>query len=554
MKKLLFKLLAFALVIAMVLPGAAAFADDTEKPSYAWAKDPEKTYDNYEGKTVILHSNDVHGNIEGYTFIKGLKNYYEGMGAEVITVDAGDYIQGDPYVNLSKGKNAVTMMNAVGYDYAILGNHEFDYGYARQKKVLKKANFKVLCADVFNSKGKTLYDANAVWKSNKSDLKIGFFGMSTPETQTKANPTLMVGLKFADGEELYKIAQEQVDILSKKADIVIALTHLGIDAESEPNTSYDLYKNTTGIDLIIDGHSHSTIITGPNGEPIQSTGTKFAYVGMIMIDNATKEIEQRELITADRLTAGFDKAVDKKAAKLIKKVDDKINVVFAKSEVDMPFAKGDENTPGVRNSETAIGDLLVDAMLWMVTKDEGSVTVDRDHVVAITNGGGMRAEIKQGDITMKDIMTTYPFDNTVAVIYLTGKELLEVLEVSTSSTPAAMGGFPSVAGIQYTINTKKEYKAGKQVGDTLIYAPKKIKRVTINSINGKEFNKNDTYAIVTNNFLADGGDTYYLFANATSKFDTGVVQNEAVIAYIQEVLGGVIGEEYAAPQGRIIIK
>ncbi|MBP5330719.1 MAG: 5'-nucleotidase C-terminal domain-containing protein [Lachnospiraceae bacterium] len=555
MKKLLFKLLAFALVIAMILPGAGAFADETGIKSEAWAKDPEKTYENYEGMTVILHSNDVHGSIEGYTYIKGLKKYYENMGAEVITVDAGDYLQGDPNVNLSKGKNAVTMMNAVGYDFVTLGNHEFDYGYARQKKVLKKANFTVLCADIFNSKGKTLYKANAVWESKKSDLKIGFFGLDTPEAQTKANPALIKGLKFVQGEELYKVAQEQVDILSKKADIVIALTHLGVNAESEPNTSYDLYKNTTGIDLIIDGHSHTVMTFGPNGEPIQSTGTKFQYVGMVMIDNATKEIVQRELITADRVTAGFDKAIDKKVTKIVNKLNKKLDVVFAKSEVELfGLARGDENTNGVRNSETNMGDLLTDALLWEATKEEGSISVDKDHIVCVTNGGGIREDIKIGDITMRNIITVFPYSNTVSVIYLTGKDLLEALEASTFSTPGPVGGFPHVSGMKLTINTKKAFAQGEQYPDSTYYAPKKIKRVTIDSINGKKFNKNDTYAVVTNDFLAGGGDTYYVFANATNKFDTGIVMNEAVVDYITNVLGGVIGSEYAEPQGRITIK
>lgn len=555
MKKFLAKFLAMVLVIAMAIPGIGAFADEeAETPSYSWAKDPEKTYDTYEGKTIILHTNDVHGNIEGYTYVKGLKNYYESKGAEVITVDAGDFSQGDPNVNMSKGKNAISMMNAVGYDFASLGNHEFDYGYARLKKNIKKAKFKVLCADIFNSKGKTIYDANAVWTSKNSDLKIGFFGLDTPEAQTKANPVLIKGLKFVQGKELYDVAQKQIDKLSKKADLVICLAHLGVNPESEPNTSYDVFNNTQGLDLIIDGHSHTTLIEGPKGEPIQSTGTKFQYVGMIMIDNATKEIIQKELIPANR-TIAFDETIDKKAGKIVKKIDKELNIVFAKSEVDLfGAARGDAENPGVRNSETNLGDLLTDAMLWEIVKTEGVVSVDKDHVVALTNGGGIRADIPAGDITKRDVVTAFPFDNTVTVVYVKGSELLEALEASTFSTPTPVGGFPHVAGIQYTVNTKKEFQQGEQYPASTYYAPKKIVRVKNVLINGKKLNKDDVYAVVTNNFLADGGDTYYVFNNATSQFDTGFVLNEVVTDYILNALGGVVGNEYAAPQGRITIK
>ncbi|MCR5329663.1 MAG: 5'-nucleotidase C-terminal domain-containing protein [Lachnospiraceae bacterium] len=554
MKKLLLKLCAFILVFAMIIPGAAAFADDTaETPSYSWAKDPEKTYDNYEGKTVILHSNDVHGQIDGYTYIKGLKNYYEGMGAEVITIDAGDFSQGDPNVNLSFGLTAVNMMNAVGYDFSTIGNHEFDFGLDQLKKNLKSAKFKVLCANVFDENGKTLFDANAVWKSSKSDLKIGFFGLDTPEAQTKCNPIYVQGLKFAQGEELYKVAQKQVDKLSKKADLVICIAHLGTDAETEPNNSYNVYNNTKGIDLIIDGHAHKTLVQGINNEPIQSTGTKFAYVGMVMIDNATKEIEQRELITANRLN-GFDEKIDAIAEEIINDVKAQYGAVFAKSLVNTNGEKGDENTKGNRTAETNAGDLLTDAMLWAVTKDEGSIAVDKDHIICVTNGGGIRAAISKGDISKLDINTVLPYDNTVTVVYITGRELLEALEASTFCTPSAVGGFPQIAGFKLKIYTNKAFKQGELYPGSTYHAPKKIKRVKITSVNGKPFNKDDVYAVVCNSFMANGGDTYYVFKNASAKFDTGIRQDEALMDYIENELGGVIGKEYKKAQGRIKIK
>ena len=191
-------------------------------------------------------------------------------------------------------------------------------------------------------------------------------------------------------------------------------------------------------------------------------------------------------------------------------------------------------------------------MLWKVMQNKEGLTVDADHVVAITNGGGIRAAIKPGDVTKKDINTVLPFGNTVAVIYVTGAELLEALEASTYSLP--VGGFPQVAGINFTLSTAVAYDANAETYPaSTYYGPKSINRVVINSINGKEFKADDTYAVVTNNFVAGGGDTYYAFAAASAQFDTGIPLDEAVMEYVTTELKGVIGAQYAAPQGRILM-
>ena len=499
-----------------------------------------------EGKTVILHTNDVHGAVEGYAYITALKADYEAKGAEVILVDAGDYSQGTTYVSTTKGADAVAMMNAAGYNVATLGNHEFDYGYAQLKENMAKAGFKVLCADVFNADGTTIFDANYTY-TTKSGVKVGFFGMETPETQTKANPALIKGLTFATGDVFTKAAADQVAAL-KDADVVICLAHLGADAESKPYTSYDLYSAVKGIDFIIDGHSHTVMDKGANGEPIQSTGTAFENIGVIVIDDATKKIESNSLFAVDENTAK-DETVAAAAKVIVDRVDAEYGAVFAKSEVELNGAKAPN---GNRDGETNNGDLITDAMVWKVLQNKDGLTVDTDHVVAITNGGGIRAPIKVGDITKKDINTVLPFGNTVAVVYVTGAQLLEALEASTYSLP--VGGFPQVSGINFTIDTAKEFDAGDLYPGSTYHAPKSINRVTIDSINGKAFKADDTYAVVTNNFCAAGGDTYYAFAAATAQFDTGVPLDEAVMEYITTELKGVIGAAYAAPQGRITIK
>lgn len=541
MRKFLSVLLAMAMVLSLTVTSFAI--EDT-----ATTREPEVMTEEatMAGKTVILHTNDVHGAIAGYAYIAQLKADYEAKGAEVILVDAGDYSQGEVYVSDTKGLDAVEMMNVTGYDVVTLGNHEFDYGYAQLKENMTKADFKILCADVFNADGTPIFDANYTY-TTKSGVKIGFFGMETPETQTKANPALIKGLTFATDDAFTKAAADQVKAL-KDDDIVICVSHLGVDAESKPYRSTDLYAAVKGIDFIIDAHSHTVMTKGENGEPIQSTGTKFANIGVIVIDDASKKIESNSLYEIKEDTAK-DATVAAAAQKIIDRIDKEYGAVFAKSKVELNGAKAPN---GNRDSETNNGDLITDAMLWKVMQNKEGLTVDADHVVAITNGGGIRDYIKVGDVTKKDIKTVLPFGNTVAVIYVTGAELLEALEASTYSLP--VGGFPQVCGISYTISTAVAYDANAETyPSSTYYGPKTINRVTINSINGKEFKANDTYAVVTNNFCAEGGDTYYAFAAATSKFDTGMTLDVAVMEYITKELKGVIGEQYAAPQGRILM-
>ena len=544
------KLLSLLLVLCLILSlSCTAFAADEAKP--------------LTGKTVILHSNDVHGAIDLYAAMASLKADYEAQGAEVILADAGDYSQGTVYVSVHKGADAVAMMNATGYDVATIGNHEFDYGYAQLAENMKAAKFKVLCADVLGADGKTIFDANTIIE--KGGVKIGFFGLETPEAQTKANPKLIEGLKFLagkDGKELYGCADAQVKALKEQgADLVVCLAHLGIDGSSEPYTSYDLAKNVKGIDFIIDGHSHSVITAGPNGEAIQSTGTAFANIGVITIDNATKqivgnelkgiwhkeEVEGKDVTVVDYTTR--DEKVAAAAKAIIDPIDQAYGEKFAVSKVTLNGAKAPD---GNRDSETNLGDLITDAMLWKIRSD-ATIKVPVENVVAITNGGGIRATVKAGDITKKDINTVLPFGNTLAVVYVTGAELLEALEASTFCTPESLGGFPQAAGLQFALKTYEKYDANPDpYPKSTYYGPKSIQRVTIDNVNGKAFDPTATYSVVTNNFVAGGGDTYHAFAAATDQFDTGLPLDEVVMEYITKELKGVIGEEYALPGDRIV--
>ena len=522
------------------------------------------------GKTVILHSNDVHGmktvsyvdsktgetktktvgSLEQYAYIAALKAEYEAKGAKVIVADAGDYSQGSPYVSFTKGANGVAMMNAAGYNVATLGNHEFDYGYDQLVKNLKTANYTTVCCNILGEDGSKLFDGSTV--ITIGDLKVGFIGVNTPETQTKANPALIKGLKWLAGDDMIKAVNDEAAALKDKADVVVVLSHLGVDSESKPNRSTDLWAGVKGVDFIIDGHSHSVMTAGEGGEPIQSTGTAMANIGVITIDNAAKKIVDNSLVKYTDF-ATPDETVLAKAKELMEPVDTELNVVFAKSEVDLNGTKGDDKGAiGNRNGETNLGDLITDAMLWKALRDI-NLNVDPRNVVAITNGGGIRASINKGDVTKKDINTVLPFGNTLSVVYVTGDKLLEALEASTYCSPTPVGGFPQVAGMTFAISADVKYDANKDTypGSTY-YGPNTIKRVDILEVNGLPFDPDATYAIVTNNFSAAGGDTYYTFAASEINIDTGLPLDEVVMAYITEELGGVISTTYAEPFGRIM--
>lgn len=548
-KKLLALLLGVAMAFSLAVPAMA----EEETPAEETVT-PYTVPDDAKDSIVILHSNDVHGAIDGYAKMAALKAMYEAAGASVIVVDAGDYIQGDSTVSVSQGATAVELMNMVGYSLSALGNHEFDYGYENMKVLEEKADFEILAANI-------LYNGEPAFGTNKiveaAGKKIGFFGLDTPETATKAHPAKIQGVTFLGGEEMYACAQEQVDALKAEgAEIIVCLGHLGIDEETAAtaNRSIDLLEKVTGIDVFIDGHSHSTeeqIAEKTNEDRkvgdtvVTSTGTKFANIGVVTIKDGAITTE---CVNTETVTVAEDDAILARAAGIKAEIEADYGAVFAKSEVELNGNKA----PGNRTEETNNGDLICDAMVWLATKDD--LGVPAENVVAITNGGGIRDAIKVGDVTKKDVNTVLPFGNTVAVDYVTGAVLLEALEASTFCTPDAIGGFPQVAGIEFTVNTGVAYDAGDLYPGTTYAAPASINRVTINSINGKDFDPEATYAVVTNDFVAAGGDTYYAFSVSDRITDTGVPLDEAVMQYITDVLGGTItAEKYGEPAGRITI-
>ena len=545
MRKVLALLLSLVMTLTLLVPAT-------------WAE--EKTATGYQlpaslkGKTVILHTNDVHGAIDKYAKVAALKNECYDRGASaVVLLDAGDFSQGSTYVSLSKGATAVELMNAVGYDAVTLGNHEFDYGFPQLKANLSNAaaDFLVTCVNLVDDKGDPIFAPGATAPVTDADgnplFNLTVMGVATPETQTKANPALMKGLTFLSGQKLYDAANAVIKVAREEgnADIVIALTHLGVDASSEPNRSIDFVKNVPGVDIVIDGHSHTVMTANKDNGMIQSTGTGLAYVGAFVIDNATKSVESNGLIDLSTYTKE-DASVKAIADRIIGEVDAEYGKVFAKTEVEL---NGDKE-PGNRTEETNMGDLITDAMMWAVKTRMPSINME--NAVAITNGGGIRAAIKAGDITKKDVFTVLPFGNTLTVVNVTGAELLEALEASTFCTPVSLGGFPQTAGMKLTVDCTKDYdKNDTTYPGSTYYGPKSINRVTIESINGKPFDKDATYAVITNDFLAAGGDIYYAFAAASSQIESGLSLDTV---YITDELGGTVTKaRYGEPQGRMTI-
>ncbi|MCR5404709.1 MAG: metallophosphoesterase [Butyrivibrio sp.] len=259
---------------------------------------------NLSGKTVIIQTNDIHGQMWSYQKTARLKQELRERGANVILVDLGDYSVGTVDVSSTNGRSAISAMNSAGYDLATIGNHEFDYTYGELKNNLASAHFTNICANVLGDNGSSILQPNVL--ISNSGLSIGFFGLCTPQTPLQLEPSFTQGLKFLSGEDLYACAQEQTDLLkSRGADLVICLSHLGQDRNAKPvnSSSIDLFANTHGINLILDSHSHTAITSGPGKEPIQAAGVYYEYVGIVIINNASGRIEDRFLITTDESAA-----------------------------------------------------------------------------------------------------------------------------------------------------------------------------------------------------------------------------------------------------------
>lgn len=526
-----------------------------------------------DGKIVFLFTNDIHGrglhtdSQVGYSGIAQAKKNLQDQGAYVLLFDAGDAAQGTPLVNLSSGANAVEFMNLAGYDAACPGNHELDWGIDNLQIIEEAADYQFLCASIVDHiSGESIFKERTIFET-PDGFKVGVFAVDTPECQTKTHPDKIRGIDFLSDEALVQCTQAQIDALRNDgAQFVICLGHLGVSDESVGNRSTDLIPQVEGIDLFIDGHSHTSFDKGENvGDTLLvSTGCYGAALGYAVYEEATAEdgtvslkLDETGLMEAGNVIknimahgapAGFDADIEAKIAAVNDDINAELGKPFAVTEVLL----NGERAPGNRTEETNLGDFACDAILWAANQ-YSPVEV----VAAVTNGGGIRATVEPGDISMLDLKSVFPFGNSVAVLTVTGAELLEVLEAATFSLPDAIGGFPQVSGIVYTIDTSVEWVQGEQYPDSTYYAPAEPgARVTIESVGGEPFDAEALYTIATNDFCAAGGDQYYAFkySYATAGNDTGLALEDALVKYVSEVKDGVVGQEYAEPQGRITVK
>ena len=526
------KLLSLLLVLCLILSlSCTAFAADEAKP--------------LTGKTVILHSNDVHGAIDLYAAMASLKADYEAQGAEVILADAGDYSQGTVYVSVHKGADAVTMMNATGYDVATIGNHEFDYGYAQLAENMKAAKFKVLCADVLGADGKTIFDANTIIE--KGGVKIGFFGLETPEAQTKANPKLIEGLKFLagkDGKELYACADAQVKALKEQgADLVVCLAHLGVDESSEPYTSYDLAANVEGIDFIIDGHSHTVMankqVTDASGKAVTltQTGSYFKNIGKMTV-GADGTITTELINTYE----GLDAAVAATASNWISAVDDMLGEEIAVGDTKFYINDPATGKRRIRSGETNLGDFVADGIYTYFNEIE-ELHCD----IAIMNGGGIRTDVEAGPWSFKTCKTVSPFGNVACLMSVTGQQIQDALEFGARFAGAEgkeNGGFLQVAGARYTIhpmipNTVQTDDKNVWTGSAATPRVSNVEIYDKTTGTYKPLDPNATYALAGMNYtLRNLGDGFAMFDGATLIKDY-VSEDYLVMSSYAAMFGGV---------------
>ena len=504
-------------------------------------------------KLVILHTNDTHGYDEygdghnGMAVIASLKEKLESDGYQVLLLDAGDAIQDNNLVNFSKGKSAIQFMNAAGYDAATLGNHEFDYGQDILRERMSEALFPYVAANIrIEASGKNFIRPYTIVQKN--DLKIGILGLTTPQTITSTSPKNVRGLAFLQGRELWQSASLAAKELREQGcDLVIALGHLGSIEDGTESSAEAVLSHTRGIDILIDGHDHQVKNKYVGDTLLAETGCYTNNIGCIVQENG-KWVE--------KMVAFGEYTAENPKVKLLMQtargeVSANLGQVIGKSLVTLDGSR----VPGVRTMETNAGDFCADAVLWQATQENVlNGTVD----AAICNGGGIRSGIAPGDITRSMLYSMNPYNNQLCVVKITGSKLLEILEAATAYTPEAMGSFPQVAGISYTVNTAVAYSKGEQYPNSGYYAPALPgNRVMIESVGNRPFQPVAVYSIAMIDFLASGGDTYAGLCLPGAKLDyqsIGYLDAEALENYLTEKLHGVIGIEYAEPQSRITIR
>ena len=545
MKKLIALLLAVCMLLGLM---TTAFAAD------------EKSND-----IVILHTNDVHCGVSdglGYAGVAAYKAEMEQTHNFVTLVDCGDAIQGEPIGLLSAGSYLVDIMNEVGYDFATFGNHEFDFKLPRLAELTKLAKYEYLsCNFKYTGKGTSDISYKPYEIVDYGGTKVAFVGITTPESFVKSTPAYFQDdngnfiynlSEDKDGTALYQAVQTAVDAAKAEgAKYVVAIAHLGMEGTTEYWTSEAVIKNTNGIDAMLDGHSHeefSKTVANKDGDDVvlAQTKTKLAYLGKLTISADGK-------ITSELISAKDYTEKDEHITEFITGITDKFSAelseVVGKSEIDLPDY--DENGKRlVRNSETALGNLAADAFRVMLDADIG-----------IMNGGGLRKPIKAGDITLNTLFSVFPWGNLPCKVAVTGQTVLDMLEMGAINYPKESGGFMHVSGLTYTIISGAESTIETtDKGEFIkITGARRVTNVQVlNKSTGKyePINAKKIYTLGGIDYtILYCGDGFNMFKGAklVQRADATLTDAKMVLSYIKDKLGGTIGTEYAAPQGRISV-
>ena len=521
------------------------------------------------GETIVLFTSDAHCGIDqgfGYAGLYEVRTALEAQGYKTILVDDGDAIQGEAIGTLSKGEAIVKLMNALRYDAAIPGNHEFDYSMARYLELAEMAEYPYISSNL-NKEGKPVFDPYVLIDAD--GLKIAFVGVTTPKTFTSSTPAYfqneageyVYGFCQDDtGASLYAAVQSAVDAArAAGAQLVYVMGHMGDELDCVPWTYADVIANTTGIDVFLDGHSHDTeqvVMKNKAGERVvrAACGTKLSCIGYSRISAAGEVLETGIWSWANEENAatvvGFKNAAGDAVAAAKDALDAQLGTVVASSSVLLtisdPAVTDASGKPVrmVRRAETNLGDFCADAIRSVSGADVG-----------IMNGGGIRKDLKAGEVTYNDIINVFPFGNELCVIEVTGQQILDALEWGARNIPGESGAFLQVSGMSYTVDAS--VPSGCISGETgLCEGIEGARRVKDVTIGGAPLDPGKIYTLAGMNYtLVNNGDGYTAFDGAELLQDCVKLDNQLLIDYIVDTLGGVIGEEYADPygQGRITI-
>ena len=508
---------------------------------------------------TILYTNDVHTYIDNkspkptYAAIAALKKSIEDTGRDVLLVDAGDHIQGTAYGSMDDGATIIELMNEAGYDLATPGNHEFDYGMARAKAVLREADFPyVSCNWVDLRTGLNVLPSVKFFFVG--GRKIAFVGVTTPETFTKSTPAYFMNdaqtryiydiLGGEDGQKLYDAVQKAIDKAEFwGADTIIGLGHLGVDSSSSPWTSEEVIAHTHGFTAFIDGHSHTVMankqVTDASGKAVTltQTGSYFKNIGKMTV-GADGTITTELIDTYE----GLDAAVAATASNWISAVDDMLGEEIAVGDTKFYINDPATGKRRIRSGETNLGDFVADGIYTYFNEIE-ELHCD----VAIMNGGGIRTDVEAGPWSFKTCKTVSPFGNVACLMSVTGQQIQDALEFGARFAGAEgkeNGGFLQVAGARYTIHTGTPNTV--QTNDKNVWtgsaATPRVSNVEIyDKTTGtyQPLDPNATYALAGMNYtLRNLGDGFAMFDGATLIKDY-VSEDYLVMSSYAAMFGGV---------------